>query len=34
MTTSAVRQWFQVDAVDALLVTAHPWRSAEAKHGE
>jgi len=26
MTSSAVCQWFQFDAVDALLVTAHPDR--------
>jgi hypothetical protein len=27
MTSSAVCRWFQFDAVDALLVTAHPRRS-------
>ena len=26
MTSSAVREWFQLVAVDALLVTAHPHR--------
>lgn len=29
MTSSAPYQWFQVDAVDALLVTAHPRRWAK-----
>ena len=27
MTSSAVCRWFQFQVVDALLVTAHPWRS-------
>jgi hypothetical protein len=32
MTSSAVRQWLQFNPVDALLVTAHPHRSASMSH--